>query len=77
MPTPNTRKPCPDAANIGSRAKNQIQRNQFTRIAHEVVSAILAALIFASVMLTSVFGMSGMDQPEAITVMAEVDHGHR
>ena len=55
MPTIKTRKPCPGAANTGSRANTE--NSNF--ILSETLGTVLAALIFAATMWTSAFGMSG------------------
>ena len=73
MPSPIRRGP--GTACNSTEAQKKSTAAKFTRIASEILGMILAALIFASVMLTSVFGMSGgFDQPVAIQV-AEVTDG--
>ena len=71
MPTIKTRKPCPGAANTGSRANTKNSKVIIT----EILGTLMAALIFAASMWSSVFGMTGaFDHQEAI-VMAEVSDG--
>lgn len=75
MPTPNMRNPHTAANSV--RAQKKSTATKFTRIAQEFLSMILAALIFASVMWSAVWGMSGGFAPtnEAIGMMAGVgDH---
>jgi hypothetical protein len=66
----------PDSAPHTDRATKRKQQRQFTAIVREIVGMPLAAAIFTASVWTSVFGMAGMDQPEAIQV-AEVRNGRR
>jgi hypothetical protein len=57
-----------------SKPASKNKQRQSTRIAQELISMILAALIFSASVWSSVFGMSGMHQPETIQV-AGVSNG--
>jgi hypothetical protein len=78
MRTPIKQKPRPDAANIGSRAKNQIQHRHSTLV-REIVGMALTAAIFTASVWASVFGAaddlaSGPVIPMSYSMAEASDH---
>jgi hypothetical protein len=70
MEASKRRKPVPHHEKPASKNKRQ----QYSRIAQEVVSMILAAAIFTASVWTSVFGAAGVfDQQEVVLMAAGVD----
>jgi len=73
---PEMRSPQHPAKNL--RASDENKRSNRTKSVTEILGTVLAALIFSSVMLASVIGMTGgFDHAEAVLMTAEVDHDGR